>query len=180
MRGIINKGIEELVLERWGDAAWNEVKRLAGCDEPFFAVSSSYPDETTAALIDAASRVSGLPPESVMIEYGKYVVPHSLKRHYPSFFALAGASPRQFLLNLNRVHREVTKSIRGARPPFFRIDEAEDGRLQIEYGSERRLCAVLHGLLLGVGLALGQELTVRHTECRDRGDPACRFEVLFP
>ena len=69
MKGIINKGIQELVVEKFGAEAWEEVKSLAGCDEPFFAISSDYPDQTTVDLVEAASNISKIPVETLMIEY---------------------------------------------------------------------------------------------------------------
>ena len=180
MKGIINKGIQDLVEAKFGAEAWEKIKALAACEEPFFAVSLDYPDEMTLGLVKAASEVSGLPAETVMIEYGKFIVPNTLKEHYPTYFALAGSSPREFLLNMDRVHEEATRSISKATPPKFQYQELPDGRLLMHYSSERRLCAVLHGLILGVGLLFNEELQVRETACMHKGDPRCTMEVTFP
>jgi len=180
MKGIINKGIQELVVEKFGTEAWEKVKSLAGCDEPFFAISNDYPDETTVALVKAASEVSGLPMETVMIEYGKFIVPNTLKEQYPTYFQLAGKSPREFLLNMDRVHEHVTRSISKSVPPRFEYEQLPDGRLLMKYKSKRRLCAVLHGLILGVGILFNQELGVRETACMHKGDTQCIMEVTFP
>jgi len=180
MKGIINKGIQELVEMKFGTGAWEKVKSLAGCKEPFFAITMDYPDEMTLVLVRAAADVSGLPVETVMIEYGKFIVPNTLKKNYPSYFALAGSSPREFLLNMNRVHELATKSISNAVPPRFEYDELPDGRLLMHYHSERGLCAVLRGLILGVGILFGQELQISETACSQKGDPHCTIEVTFP
>ncbi len=60
MKGVINKGIQELVEEKFGLEAWEEVKRRAGCHEPFFATHREYPDEMTADLVEAAAGALGL------------------------------------------------------------------------------------------------------------------------
>lgn len=180
MKGIINKGIQELVEAQFGPEAWEKVKSQAGCDEAFFAISLDYPDEMTLALVKAASEFAGLPAETVMVEFGKFVVPNTLKKHYATYFALAGSSPREFLLNMNRVHEEATQSIGNAIPPRFEYEELPDGRLLMHYESERRLCAVLRGLILGVGLLFDQELEVRETACMHNGASRCTMEVTFP
>ena len=54
MKGIINKGIQEMVETMYGVQAWENVKSLAGCEEPSFAVSLDYPDGMTLALVKAA------------------------------------------------------------------------------------------------------------------------------
>jgi predicted hydrocarbon binding protein len=180
MKGIINKGIQEMVEDKYGAEAWERVKSLAGCEEPFFAISLDYPDEMTVALVKAASEVSGLPAETVMLEYGKFMVPNTLKKYYPTYFKVAGSSPREFLLNMGRVHEHVTKSISGAIPPRFDYEDLPDGRLLMHYFSERRLCTVLRGLILGVGMFFNQQLNVRETACMLKGDRQCTMEITFP
>ncbi|MCK4235781.1 MAG: heme NO-binding domain-containing protein [Candidatus Krumholzibacteria bacterium] len=180
MKGIINKGIEEFVTKKFGAETWEKIKSLAGCEEPFFTVSFDYPDEMTVALVKAASEASGLPMDAVMIDYGKYLVPNTLKENYPTYFKLAGSSPREFLLNMNYVHEHVTRNTPSSTPPKFRYEELTDGRLLMKYQSKRMLCPVLHGLILGVGILFDQELKVRETACMKKGDPECIMEVTFP
>lgn len=180
MKGIINKGIQDMVEAKYGAEAWEKVKALAGCEEQFFAISLDYPDEMTLALVKAASEVSGLPIETVLIEYGKYMVPNTLKKYYPMYFALAGSSPREFLLNMGRIHEEATKSISNAVPPRFEYEELPNGRLLMHYYSKRKLCTVLRGLILGVGLLFNQELQAQEISCMNKGDQRCTMEVTFP
>lgn len=180
MKGIINKGIQELVESNYGSEAWEKVKSLAGCDEPFFAISLDYPDETTLSLVKAASDVAGRPIETVLVEYGKFMITNTLKRDYPVYFALAGSSPREFLLSMGRVHLEVTKNIPNATPPQMDCEELPDGRLIMCYRSERELCPVLRGMIHGVGINFNQTLDVKETTCMGKGDPQCTIEVTFP
>jgi len=180
MKGIINRGIQEMVEASYGTEIWENIKCLAGCEEPFFAVSLDYPDGMTFALVKAVSDVSGMPVETVLAEYGKYVVQHTLKKHYPTYFTLAGTSPREFLLSRERIHSQATPRISKAAPPKFTYEELPDGRLLIHYDSSRKLCAVLRGLILGVGMLFRQELEVRETTCMHKGDRQCTVEVTFP
>ncbi|MCD6162832.1 MAG: heme NO-binding domain-containing protein [candidate division Zixibacteria bacterium] len=180
MKGIINKGIQQLVETKFGSEAWEKIKSLAACEDQFFAINQDYPDESTMALVKAASKVSGLPAETIMIEYGKFLIPNVLKNQYPVFFKLAGSSPREFLINMNRVHEHAIRSIAKAIPPKFEYEELSDGRLLMHYHSKRGLCVVLHGMILGVGILFNQELQVRETACVHKGEPHCIMEVTFP
>jgi len=180
MKGVINKGIQELVELKFGSEAWEEIKTRAGCEEPFFAISMNYPDELTLALVKAASEVSGLPVKTVMIEFGKFVVPNTFKEQYPAYMKLAGSTPREFLLNLDRVHEHVTRNISDSAPPSFAFEDKPDGRILMKYKSKRKLCAVLQGLILGVGILFDEELGVEETTCMHNGDPCCTMEVSFP
>ena len=180
MKGIINKGIQELVEAKFGAEAWDKVKELAKCEEPFFSASDDYPDQMTLDLVTAASEVSGLPPEAVLVEFGKFWVPNTGVRSYPTFFKLAGKNAREFLLNMDRVHKQATKNIPNARPPSFDYEELPDGRLLMHYRSKRGLCPVLRGLIIGVGIYFDQDLKVRETACMKDGAPQCTMEVTFP
>ncbi|MFM7299371.1 MAG: heme NO-binding domain-containing protein, partial [Planctomycetota bacterium] len=51
MYGLINKAVEGLVRQRFGDAMWHRIRSGANLpDEPFLSMEQ-YPDETTYALV---------------------------------------------------------------------------------------------------------------------------------
>lgn len=180
MKGVINKGIQELVEAKFGAEQWEEIRTAAECDEPSFSPSVDYPDQMTTDLVMAASRCLDLSPDEVMIEFGKYWVPFTGRESYPAIFALGGHHPREFLRNMNRVHRQVTASIPGSTPPSLLTEDLPDGSLAMHYKSERGLCPVLHGLILGVGIHFKQELAAEEVKCVRQGDPECVFKVRFP
>jgi predicted hydrocarbon binding protein len=179
VKGVINKGIQDLVEAKFGADTWEKVKRKAHCDEPFFAASEDYPDEMTLALTQAASDLSGLSLDNVLVEFGKFWVSNTGKETYTAYFNMAGSTPKSFLMNLNKVHEHVTRSIANAKPPRFEYEELEDGRLLMHYQSERGLCQVLRGLILGVGLFFDEDLEVREIACKHEGAPRCTMEVSF-
>jgi predicted hydrocarbon binding protein len=179
MKGVINKGIQELVEAKFGPEAWDKVKETAKCDEPFFSTSEDYSDQMTLDLAKAVSEVSGLPMETVLVEFGKFWVSNTGFETYPTFFKLAGKTAREFLLNLNKVHKQVTKNIRNARPPNFEFEELPDGRLLMHYQSHRRLCPVMRGLILGVGIHFDEALKLKEISCMNNGAPRCTVEVSF-
>jgi hypothetical protein len=179
MKGIINKGVQELIVAKFGAEAWDKVKKLANCKEPFFSAGDDYPDQMTIDLANAASEVSKLPLETVLVEFGKFWVTHTGPQSYPTYFKLAGNTAREFLLNLNKVHLQVTKNINHAQQPKFEYEELPDGRLLMHYQSERKLCSVLRGLILGVGIYFDVELKVTEKACANNGDNQCTMEVTF-
>lgn len=179
MKGVINKGIQELVEAKFGAEAWATIKEMAKCEEPFFSISEDYPDQKILDLANAASEVSGLSLETVLVEFGKFWISNTGLESYPTFFKLAGKTAREFLLNMNAVHKQVTKNIRNARPPSFEYEELLDGRLLMHYRSDRRLCAVMRGLILGVGIHFDEELQSKKIACMNNGDPQCTMEISF-
>ena len=61
MYGIVNKAIQGLVTEQFGEQVWNKVKESSGVNIDTFLSSESYPDETTYKLAGAASEVLNIP-----------------------------------------------------------------------------------------------------------------------
>ncbi|MFH1513964.1 MAG: heme NO-binding domain-containing protein [bacterium] len=179
MKGIINKGIQDFVKNKFGDEAWGKITAPAGCEESFFAITFDYPDEMTISLVKAVSEVSEFPIETVMLEYGRFMVQNTLKENYPTYFQLAGNNPRDFLLNMSKVHEHATRSISKSAPPKFEYEEMPDGKLRMYYYSERGLCTVLRGLILGVGDYFNHKLEVEEVECKHNGADHCIMEVTF-
>lgn len=179
MKGIINKGIQELVELRFGSPAWEAICREIQWDEPSFATTWDYPDRLTVDLVTAVAEYSGLTPDAVMVEFGKHWISNTGKASYPALYALAGDNARDFLKGMHRVHRQVTLLIPNAGPPKLLTEDLPDGGVAIHYVSNRKLCPVLHGLILGVGIYFGQQLDVQETRCTRHGDPECVFEVRF-
>jgi predicted hydrocarbon binding protein len=179
MKGVINKGVQELVESQFGQDAWEAIRCNARCDEASFSPGIDYPDQMTVDLIVAASEHLNLTADDVMIAFGKYWVANTGAKSYPTLFALAGGNSKEFLRNMDRVHRQVTVSIEGAHPPPLTPEELPDGGLAIHYQSQRKLCPVLHGLILGVGIYCDEALSVKETKCMRSGDTECTFEVSF-
>jgi hypothetical protein len=80
---------------------------------------------------------------------------------------------------MDKVHKQATKNILNATPPRFEYEELPDGRLLMHYRSERKLCSVLRGLILGVGIYFNEKLQVMETACMNNGSPRCTMEVTF-
>ena len=179
MKGVINRGMQGLVEAKFGTEAWEEIRMLAGCDELFFVTGENYPDQRILGLVEAAAKVSGLTPEEVLIELGKHWVLKTGKESYPAYYSLAGASPREFLKNLDRLHRRAARDGGGPDEPRLRYEEFPDGRLLIHYHSSGGFCPVLKGVILGVGILFDQDITVREIACSKRGNAHCTMEVLF-
>ncbi len=180
MTGIINTGIQEFVKTRYGAESWDLVKSLANCEVTSFAIYQDYPDEMTIALFKAASEACHLALDTVMVEFGKFIIANVLKKYYPTYLALAGSSPREFLLNADHVHKQVAKSFSTAVPPKIEYEKLPDGNLLIHYHSKRRLCAMLRGMILGVGTLFDQDLKVQEKQCVLKGASHCIMEVAFP
>lgn len=178
MKGIIFNLLEELVIDQYGDDAWDAMVDEAGVDGSYTSLGT-YPFEDLEALLGAASRALETPVPDLLRWYGNNAIPLFATR-YPSFFD-GPRSTREFLLTLNHIiHPEVQKLYPGAEVPQFEFDESSADSLDISYQSPRKLCALAEGLAMGVADHYRQTMEIEQPRCMLRGDDLCLLRVTFP
>jgi len=98
-------------------------------------------------------------------------------RLFPGYYASC-ASTREFLLGIeDQIHEVVRATIDGAAPPRLRVTPLGATDVMVSYTSERRLCHLLEGLVLGTAAYYREEHRVAQTQCMHHGDPACAVLV---
>ena len=60
MYGIINKAIENLVKEKFGEEKWESIKKESGIDIDFFISNETYDDSITYSLVGAISKETNI------------------------------------------------------------------------------------------------------------------------
>ena len=73
MYGLIHAALRDLILEDHGAETWNQVVLQSGVPSNSFLTMRSYSDETTMALVDAASQVLMLPTNDCLQVFGHYL-----------------------------------------------------------------------------------------------------------
>lgn len=180
MKGIFFNLAQEVVEDRWGADLWDDAVELAGVDGAYTWLGA-YPDADLFALARALSEVAGRSANEVLVLIGRHGFP-SLAAHHAQ--VLAGVDDwRSLVSRLDGViHPEAQVIHPGASPPRFEelgaeLGEAAGGSLRLRYRSDRALCALAEGLLLGAGDWYRSPLTVAHLLCVHRGDAACVLEI---
>ena len=60
------------------------------------------------------------------------------------------------------------------------MQRLKDEGVLVSYTSERQLCRLLDGLVLGTAEHYGETLVVDEIQCMHRGEPGCVFTVMRP
>ena len=172
MYGIVNKAIQELVIEQFGETVWDQVRLKSGVQEDFFISNQPYPDIVTYQLAGAVSEVTGLGLKDVLIAFGEFWVLNTGKQKYGSLMEAGGASLKEFLINLPNFHNRISLIYPNLKPPEFRISHIGDNSLRVHYYSERLgLEDFVTGLLQGLGKLYNSPVTTEMLERRaDGGD----------
>ena len=152
MYGIVNKAIQGLIVENFGEEAWQKVKDKSGVDVEAFLSNNSYPDEMTYKLAAAASETLNLSMKDVLIAFGEYWVLNTVTKGYGSLMKSGGNSLREFLVNLPDFHSRVMLTFPNLTPPEFKVSNLKDRSLHLQYYSKREgLMHFVFGLIQGLG-----------------------------
>lgn len=175
MKGIIFNLLEDVVVDAYGETAWDGALEAAGLDGVYTSLGN-YGDAELADLVSAVGSALSAPDDDVLRWFGQRAIPGMVKR-WPGFFT-PHLQTIPFLKTLNSViHPEVRKLYAGAHCPHFGFTSPSEGSLLIGYRSPRKLCGLAHGFILGAAEHYGEALSVGHLECRDEGSERCLIAV---
>ena len=180
MYGIVNKAIEELITETYGDHHWESIKLRSRIDIDFFVSNEPYPDEVTYNLVGAISEELQKPVNEILMEIGKWWVLRTGKEKYGSLMEAGGNSLKEFFFNLPAFHSRIMLIYPGLTPPEFRITDVQETSVNIHYYSKRSgLQEFVRGLLLGLGELYCTPVAVHLLSGRESGNDHEIFKVTW-
>ena len=175
MYGLVNQAVQGLVVSRYGEETWQEIRSRAGIETDVFLSMEPYDDAITYGLVGAASEVLEIEPESVLFAFGEYWVLETAKKSYAELMEAAGSTLPEFLGNLDQLHSRLQATFPNLSPPSFRVEMQEPGSLRLHYYSEREgLEPFVAGLVSGLGTYFGVPVEAMQVplEQTDGGDHA--------
>jgi hypothetical protein len=166
MYGLVNKAIQDLVCEKFGEDKWIEIKKLSNFEDDFFIGLQAYPDSLTYELVKNASRVLGADASVVMEAFGEYWILYTANEGYGEMLDLAGDNLSDFLNNLDMLHNRVNNIMPQLVAPQFSTRNETDNSIELEYRSKREgMAPMVVGLLRGLGKRFNKEqLKIEHIQ----------------
>ena len=180
MYGIVNKAIESLVIENFGEAKWKIIKETSGIDVDFFMSNEPYDDDITYKLAGAVSKEMNITVSDVLITFGEYWVLKTGKEKYGNLMEAGGSNLKDFLKNLPSFHNRVILFYPKLTPPEFKVTHIEERSLHVHYFSKREgLKEFVRGLLQGLGKLYNTPVQIELIEDRDAGADHEVFKVSW-
>jgi hypothetical protein len=168
MYGLVNKAVVDLVVSKFGQDAWDSIKKKAEVDVDVFVSMDAYPDDLTYRLVGAASEVLKIPAEKVLEAFGEYWVLYTAQEGYGPMLDAGGKTLHEFLANLDALHARVALTMPQLRPPRFRLVPVDDSTSLLEYHSPREgLAPMVVGLLKGLSIRFETPIDVSYTSRED-------------
>lgn len=173
MKGVIPDCLAKLVIDKFGKDKWEEVLETAGLSKNLsFMVTQDIPDADVMKVVETTCKVLKITLQQAADAFGDYWVNDYAIKIYKSYYRKSN-SAKEFLLNMDNVHKTVTENIANAHPPRFTYNWKNDKTLVMTYNSERGLIDFLVGLVKGVGNYYDENLKVMRV-----GND--KVQVMFP
>jgi hypothetical protein len=165
-------GLRDYTIERLGDERAGELWA-----DRVFELNEAYEDAWFAAQLERLATITGETRDEVEHGFGAYAGRTTFAALFPDYYAESG-DVVTFLLGIEeKIHELVRANIKGARPPHLHVQPLGDTGVLISYTSERHLCRLLKGLVLGTSERLSDPVDVEEIQCMLQGDPGCVFTV---
>jgi len=180
MYGIVNKAIEDLIKENFGEEKWQVILKRSAVEHDFFISNEPYNDEITYQLVVASSEVTGWAVGEILIALGEWWVLRTGKEKYGGLMEAGGASLLEFLKNLPVFHNRVMLVYPKLTPPEFRVSDVTESSIHVHYFSKRQgLQDFVRGLLQGLGTLYKTSVTVDLLQSRNEGSDHEVFRVSW-
>ena len=177
MHGSIFMALRRHVTDTHGRDVWDGLLAAAGVPGRLYTSLSDYPDEELSALVRTAAAQLGSDRATVLRGFGRSLV-KDLVQTYGSLISTTWTCFDLLEHTEATIHEVVRARHPGARPPVLTVTRRGPESVSITYASDRRLCALAQGIVLGVGDHFGTPLQVHEPSCRLRGARDCTLEVL--
>lgn len=177
VHGSIFMALRRHVVDTHGVLMWDALLVEAGLRGKLYTSLSDYPDAELMALVKAAATGLDTDKATVLQGFGRSLV-KDLVRTYGSLISTTWTCFDLLEHTESTIHAVVRSRHPGATPPVLRVERRGPEAVAITYASDRRLCALARGIVLGVGDHYGTALQVHEPQCRLKGAPECRLEVL--
>lgn len=182
MHGLIFATWEKYLSERFGGTLLNQYRAAIGETPAHSPLASRvYDDETLLAGVGAACKLTGLPADVLLQEYGRYFMLNGLTSHLCAYLLAQVHTGRDLLLTMRNAHTQMRRTPDGLTPPLFGFEplSSNPNGLMLIYDSPRQLCSVLWGAIEGAAQRYGEQVHILEHTCMKRGAVLCRLEVTF-
>jgi predicted hydrocarbon binding protein len=165
----------EMVEETWGIAEWNDLLKSTGLDGVYTS-AATYADDEAVQLITEICNRRDMEQGDLLREFGKYMFPRFHDLYSELIDHYDGLIP--FLLTIHdTIHVEVKKLYPDAQVPSFEYERPSADSLTMFYRSERRMCRLAEGLIIGAADHFNTDHELIHDTCMHTGSDHCALKI---
>jgi hypothetical protein len=164
MHGSFIVCLKEMVISKFDESFWFESLENAGLDKSFYTVSNKeVADDLALKIIKSVIKTLNIEERRFGEIYGNYWINNYASKNYFAFFDSC-KSVKEFLEQINIIHRKITANLPKPSPPVFTINWENKNSAIIDYQSKRELIHFAVGLLKALGSYYNEEISVYRIE----------------
>ncbi|GLQ30134.1 heme NO-binding domain-containing protein [Litoribrevibacter albus] len=177
MLGVYLSGLKSFISERFGADVWeSSVPETLENQVQYGKPGSTFDFELFSILTPVAEQVD-VPVSELLKMFGRYIFPRLL-----DFMPEAreqDMSFRSFMISVDRVvHKDVQRLYPDVRVPKIEFIQ-QANKLTMFYRSERKLCYLAEGLIIGAADFFQEQIELRHLMCMHHGADYCEIEIII-
>ncbi|NJL14850.1 MAG: hypothetical protein HC913_18855 [Microscillaceae bacterium] len=163
MKGTIHKCLEEMVLEKHGQAVWQKCLLQAGFakNRDFYPTEDVEEEGSLQLILDTAKTLE-ISLNELFDDFGEFWCCTYAPKRY-SFWYVGVKNAKDFILRLDNIHSLVGKHFNNAQPPRFGYTWQDPSQtiLRVEYVSSRNLIDLYISLAKGLGKYFQEEIQIQ-------------------
>lgn len=176
MKGLIFNVLEEMIVEKLGMAAWNDILTQHAPAGRVYVSAKNYDDSELFALAAAVADTLQLPLGEVVKAFGQYLFQGLVDRHQSVVERFADF--QALVLGIHDViHVEVNKLYVDPALPTISCQQTKANTIKMLYSSPRQLCLCAEGLLYGAAEYYKTAITIDHRQCMHQGAAQCELII---
>jgi len=176
MHGLIFAELRKYVEDRLGTGSWKKLTETAGLGNKSYLSSQVYPDEDVGALVTTASKLTGIPAQALLEDFGAFIAP-DLVGMFRSLLKTTWRTIDVIDHTEETIHKVVRTGHPGAQPPELRTKRDRPDQVTVIYSSPRKLCSIAKGICKGMATHFGETIAIEEETCMLTGATECRLVV---
>lgn len=176
MKGIIFNVLEDMVVEKLGMQAWNELMQQHAPNDRVYVSAKNYDEHELFALANGVAATLNLPLQEVVKAFGHYLFKGLADRHQTVVQQFTDLTSLIMGIH-NVIHVEVNKLYHDPALPTITCECETPQRLIMHYASPRKLCFCAEGLLFGAAEYFHESISIRHDVCMHNGADSCILTI---
>lgn len=175
MHGLIFTELKKYVENKFDKATWEKLLDKAGKKHQMYVSAAVYPDQDILALVTTACEMTGAPANELLEDFGQFIAPDLVEQY--KFLISPGWGLLDFLANTEETIHKIIRFHKGVTLPRLLTARLADDTLIITYNSQRKMCALLKGIVKGAARYYKEDVSVLESRCMLQGDPECVVTV---
>ena len=175
VHGIIFSEMKKYVEDTLGSDAWKVLVEREIARQTY-SPASSYPDQEFKVIVESVAGLTRTTANTVVERFGEFIAPQLLGM-VPSLLQPAWRTLDVIENTENTIHKLVRVQHAGATPPYLRVHRSDADEVVVFYDSPRKLCFLAKGIIKGLSVHFGDNVSITESRCMLNGAPDCTLTV---